>query len=94
MRREKTAKALAEKFVELYEKRYSKAGSVFEAGIGSALTYLRSRGPPCPNTYDVRAGALVQGGEEADEGSGDLPERDERRHVGRRVMLRSSEERR
>jgi len=44
VRREKRAKALAEEFVELYEKRYPKAGSVFEAGIGSALTYLRFLG--------------------------------------------------
>jgi len=44
VRREKTAKALAEEFVELYERRYPKAVSVFEAGIGSALTYLRFPG--------------------------------------------------
>ncbi len=40
VRREKTAKALAEEFIELYEKPYPKAVSVFEAGIGDALTYL------------------------------------------------------
>lgn len=44
VRREKTAKALVEEFVELYEKRYPKAVSVFEAGIGDALTYLRYPG--------------------------------------------------
>ena len=44
MRREKGAKGLAAEFVELYEKRYPRAGSVFEAGIGSALTYLRFLG--------------------------------------------------
>jgi len=44
VRREKTAKALAEEFVGLYEKRYPKAIAVFEAGIGSALTYLRYPG--------------------------------------------------
>jgi putative transposase len=44
VRREKTAKALAEEFVELYERRYPKAVSVFQAGIGSALTYLRFPG--------------------------------------------------
>ncbi len=38
--REKTALALAEEFVELYEKSYPKAVSVFEAGIEDALTYL------------------------------------------------------
>jgi putative transposase len=41
VRREKTAKALVEEFVSLYEKHYPKAVSVFEAGIGDALTYLR-----------------------------------------------------
>jgi putative transposase len=40
VRREKTAKALAEEFVEFYGKRFSKAVAVFEAGIGDALTYL------------------------------------------------------
>lgn len=44
VRRQKTAKALAEEFVELYGKRYPKAVSVFEAGIGDALTYLRYPG--------------------------------------------------
>jgi putative transposase len=40
VRRPKTAKALAEEFVELYGKRLPKAVSVFEAGIEDALTYL------------------------------------------------------
>jgi putative transposase len=40
VRREKTARALAEEFVELYGQRFPKAVSVFEAGIGDALTYL------------------------------------------------------
>jgi putative transposase len=40
VRREKTARALAEEFVELYKKSYPKAVSVFEAGIEDALTYL------------------------------------------------------
>jgi putative transposase len=44
VRREKRAKGLAAEFVEHYEKRYPKAGSVFEAGIGRALTYLRFLG--------------------------------------------------
>jgi putative transposase len=44
VRREKTAKALAEGFVELYQKRYPKAISVFEAGMEDALTYLRYPG--------------------------------------------------
>src|SRR5438270_14024027 len=42
VRREKTA--LAEEFVSLYAKRFAKAISVFEAGIGHALTYLRYPG--------------------------------------------------
>jgi transposase-like protein len=40
VRREKTARALAEEFVELYGRRFPKAVSVFEAGIEDALTYL------------------------------------------------------
>jgi transposase-like protein len=40
VRREKTAKALAEEFVEFYGKHFPKAVAVFEAGIGDALTYL------------------------------------------------------
>jgi transposase-like protein len=40
VRRKKTARALAKEFVELYEKSYPKAVSVFEAGIEDALTYL------------------------------------------------------
>jgi putative transposase len=40
VRRQKTAKALAEEFIELYSGRFTKAVSVFEAGIEGALTYL------------------------------------------------------
>jgi transposase-like protein len=40
VRREKTARTLAEEFVELYGKRFPKAVSVFETGIADALTYL------------------------------------------------------
>ena len=40
VRREKTARALAEEFVEHYGKRFPKAVAVFEAGIGDALSYL------------------------------------------------------
>jgi transposase-like protein len=44
VRREKTARALAEQFVGLYGKRLPKAVSVFEAGIEDTLTYLRYPG--------------------------------------------------
>ncbi|MDP8974486.1 MAG: IS256 family transposase [Actinomycetota bacterium] len=44
VRREKTARALAEEFAELYAKRFPKALSVFEAGIEDALAYLRYPG--------------------------------------------------
>jgi len=44
VRREKTARALAEEFVALYGKRFPKAVSVFEAGIEDALIYLRYPG--------------------------------------------------
>jgi transposase-like protein len=48
VRREKTARSLAEEFVELYGKRYPKAVAVFETGIGDALTYLHYPGSPTP----------------------------------------------
>jgi hypothetical protein len=38
-RREKTARALAEEFVELCGERFPKAVSVFEAGVRDALAY-------------------------------------------------------
>ncbi len=41
VRREKASRALAEEFVELYRKRFSKVASIFEAGIGISLTCLR-----------------------------------------------------
>jgi putative transposase len=44
VRRVKTARALAEEFVELYGKRFPKAVSVFEAGIEDTLTYLSYSG--------------------------------------------------
>ncbi len=62
VRREKTARALAEEFVELlYGKRFPKAVSVFEAGIGDALTYLPElpRKPPRSDTHDEHAGAAL-----------------------------------
>jgi putative transposase len=40
VRRAKTARALAEEFVELYGERFPKAVAVFEAGIEDTLTYL------------------------------------------------------
>jgi putative transposase len=40
VRREKTARTLAEEFVELYAKRFPRAVAVFEAGIDDALSYL------------------------------------------------------
>jgi putative transposase len=40
VRRQKTARALAEEFVELYGKRFPRAVVVFEAGIDDALSYL------------------------------------------------------
>jgi putative transposase len=44
VRREKTARTLAEEFVELHGKSFPKAVSVFESGIGDALRYLRYPG--------------------------------------------------
>jgi putative transposase len=44
VKREKTARALAEEFISLYKKSYPKAVSVFEAGVEDDLTYLRYPG--------------------------------------------------
>jgi putative transposase len=44
VRRQRTARSLAEEFVELYGGRFPKAVSVFEAGIEDALTYLNFPG--------------------------------------------------
>jgi putative transposase len=49
VRRQKTARALAEEFVELYRKRFPKAVALFEAGIEDALTYLSF-----PGSHHVR----------------------------------------
>ena len=48
VRREKTARSLAEEFVELYEKRFPKAVAIFEAGVADALTYLSFPGSHHP----------------------------------------------
>jgi putative transposase len=44
VRRQRTAQALAKEFIELYGRRFPKAVSVFETGIGDALTYLNYPG--------------------------------------------------
>ncbi len=49
VRREKTALALAEEFVEPRGKRFPRAVSVFEAGMGDALTY-----PGYPGSHHAR----------------------------------------
>jgi putative transposase len=59
VRRQKTARALAEEFVELHGKRFPKAISVFEAGIGDALSYLSFPGRPRADTHDEYAGAAL-----------------------------------
>jgi putative transposase len=40
VRREKSARALAEEFVELHGKRFPRAVAVFETGIDDTLSYL------------------------------------------------------
>ena len=64
----------------MYEKRYPKAVSVFEAEIGDTLSYLSYPGPLHARGYArrERTGEALQGGEEADEGGWGVPERDER----------------
>jgi putative transposase len=48
VRRQKIALALAEEFIELHGRRFPKAISVFEAGIGDALSYLSFPGSHHP----------------------------------------------
>jgi putative transposase len=48
VRREKSARALAEAFIELYGKRFPRAVAVFEAGIDDALNYLSYPGSHHP----------------------------------------------
>ena len=48
VRREKTALALAEEFVELYGGRFPKAGSVFEAGPRGTPSHPSFSGEPHP----------------------------------------------
>jgi len=83
VRKEKTARTLAEEFVALHEKRFAKAVSVFEAGIGDALTYPRYPGSHHARirTTNERAGEVVRGGEAQDEGSWGVPQRDQREHA-------------
>jgi transposase-like protein len=72
LRREKTARSLAEEFVALYGKRFPKAVA------GRPYPPLLSRKPPRQAAHDQHAGASVQGGKEEDEGGRGLPQRDER----------------
>ena len=44
VRREKSARALAEEFIGLHGKRFPRAVAVFEAGVDNALSYLRYPG--------------------------------------------------
>lgn len=67
----KAALALAREFVEMYGDRFPEVISVFGAGIGDALTYLRhSRKRTTNRTY---AGVHVSGGKEEDEGDWSIP---------------------
>ena len=71
VRRKQTALALAEEFAEVYRKRFPKAVSVFEASNRGcsdirALPSSHHREDP----LEELAGALVQGGEEENEGGG------------------------
>ena len=81
--REKTARTLAEEFVELYGKSYPKAVAVFEAGIEDALTYLRY-----PGSHHARLRStnmlerLFKEVKRRTRVVGGLSERDEREHPG------------
>jgi hypothetical protein len=59
VRRQKTA----EEFIELYGKRFPKAVSVVEAGIGGPDLLTLPRKPPCPHTHDEHARAALSRGD-------------------------------
>jgi len=93
VRREKTAKALGEEFVKLYEKRYPKAVSVFEAGIGDALMYLRY--PGSHHTRIRTTNMLERLFKEVKRRTrvvGVFPNETSAQTLGTEIMLRSSEE--
>jgi putative transposase len=93
VRREKTAKALVEEFASLHEKRYPKAVSVFEAGIGDALTYLRY-----PGSHHARIRTtnvlerLFKEVKRRTRVVGVFPNETSAQTLGTEIMLRSSEE--
>jgi putative transposase len=93
VRREKTAKALVEEFVELYEERYPKAVSVFEAGIGDALTYLRYPGSHHARTRTTNVlERLFKEVKRRTRVVGVFPNETSAQTLATEVMLRSSEE--
>jgi putative transposase len=92
-RKEKTARTLlAEEFVELYGERHPKAISIFEAGIGSASTYLLN----CPGAHHARMRTtnalerLFQGVKRRTKVVGVFP--NETSALATEIALRSSEE--
>src|SRR5919205_2784663 len=93
VRRAKTAKALAEEFVELYAKRFPKAVSVFEAGIEDALTYL---GYPGSHHARIRTTnvleRLFKEVKRRTRVVGVFPNETSAQTLGTEIMLRSSEE--
>jgi putative transposase len=88
VRREKTARALAEEFVELYGKRFPKAISVFEAGIGDALTYLSFPGSHHAKLRTTNMlERLFKEVKRRTRVVGLFPKRDEREYLGHRDSL-------
>jgi transposase-like protein len=92
VRKEKTARTLAEKFAELYGKRFAKTISVFEGGIGDALTYLR------PGSHHARIRTtnmlerLFKEVKRRTEVVGVFPNKTSASTLATEIMLRSSEE--
>lgn len=93
VRREKTARALAEEFLKLYAKRFPKAVAVFEAGIGDALTYL---GYPGSHHARLRTTNMLEGlfreVKRRRRVVGVFPSETSAATLGTEIALRSSEE--
>ncbi len=93
VRRVKTAKALAEEFVELYAKRFPKAVSVFEAGIEEALTYLGYPGSHHPRIRTTNMlERLFRDGKRRTRVVGVFPNEGSAATLATEIVLRSSEE--
>ena len=85
--------ALAEDFVELYERHYRESGLAIRSWDSRRPNLPALPGlSPRQDTHDQRAGEFIQGGEEEDEGGGVFPNETSAQTLATEIVLRSSEE--